>query len=114
MARVIEAAKLSTPSLCARSAQLQTDVASLIERARDLQWWARQLCTRSATPLRIRGGAAVDDAATVLSLITRVDLCQDCIAHKSGIPRSRVDGLLTTIAGTIALSVETRPCSTCF
>jgi hypothetical protein len=46
-------------------------------------------------------------------MITRVSLCQECISHKSGVPMSRVDGILTTLAGTIVLSVGTRPCTAC-
>jgi len=63
--------------------------------------------------LPIGGGAPVDDAAQVLAMIARVSLCPACIAHKTGIPVSRVEGLLTTVAETIALNVAPRPCAAC-
>ncbi len=113
--RVSGTAALLTPSLLAQTARLHAELAVVIERSRDLCWWARRLRNRSASacPRTIRGGASVDEAAAVLAMITRVSLCQDCICHKSGIPASRVDDILTTLAATIVLSVGTRPCTAC-
>src|SRR5947207_3373043 len=100
--RASDAAALLTPSLLAQTVSLHAELASVIERSRDLRWWSQQLRTRSA--LRpIRGGACVDDAALVLSMITRVSLCQPCIALKSGIPEPRVDDILRTLVGMIVL-----------
>src|SRR5206468_285294 len=48
-----------------------------------------------------------------LSMITRVSLCQGCIARKSGIPEPRVDDILRTLVGMIVLSVGTRLCTAC-
>jgi len=60
----------------------------------------------------IRGGSS-DDAAVVVTTITGVSLCLECVAKKSGVSLPRVDAILTVIAGTIALVVETRRCSAC-
>ena len=113
--RVSGTAALLVPSLLAQTARLHAELTDVIERSRDLCWWARQLGTRSASAClqTIRGGASVDEAAAVLAMITRVSLCQECISHKSGIPTSRLDGILTTLAGTIVLSVSTRRCTAC-
>src|SRR5258708_4530821 len=91
-------APVLTPSLLAQTARLHAELAGVIERSRDLCWWARQLRAASISACRqpIRGGASADDAAVVSATITRVSLCQECISHKSGIPTSRVDAILTT------------------
>jgi hypothetical protein len=109
------AAALPTAALVARTTALRAEVREVIERSRDLCWGARQLRAPEIPPSpgTIRGGAADDDAAVVLAMITRVWICQPCISSKSGIPTSRIDGLLTTIAGTIALSADIRRCTAC-
>jgi len=48
-----------------------------------------------------------------VAMITGVRLCPECIAHRGGMPVPRVETILTTVAGTIALSMETRPCFSC-
>jgi len=113
--RVSGPAALLTPSLLAENRRLRAELVAVIERSRDLRWWAGQVragAVRSYRPA-ICGGAPDDDAAQVLAIITKVTLCQECVAHKSGLPTSRVDAILTTIAGAIALSVRTAPCVSC-
>jgi len=56
---------------------------------------------------------AGDDAALLLTIITGVALCQECISRRSGIPIPRLDALLTSVATTIALGEVVRPCATC-
>jgi hypothetical protein len=113
--RVFGPAALLVPSLLAQAARLHADLETVIERSRDLCWWARQLRAGSASPARraIRGGASVGDAALLMTLITGVPLCQACISHRSGIPASRVDDLLKNVRASIALCVTTRPCAAC-
>jgi hypothetical protein len=104
-----------TPALFAKTVRLHVEMTAVIERSRDLCWWAHQLRARpvSAGPRPIRGGASADDAATIVTMISGVSLCADCISRKSGIPLSQVDAILTTVAGTVALAVGTRSCDAC-
>jgi len=105
------------PSLLAKNALLRAEVADVIERSHDLCWWAQQLVAGAVSPLppgTLCGGAPDDDdAAAVLAIITRVALCEECIAGKSGVPAARVGALLTIIREAFVLSVETRPCTMC-
>ena len=56
---------------------------------------------------------ADDDAALLLTIITGVALCLDCISRRSGMTIARIDALLTRVAETIALAAVTRPCAIC-
>jgi hypothetical protein len=59
----------------------------------------------------IAGGSS--DEAAVVTVITGASLCLECIAKKSGVPPPRVDAVLTMIAGTVALVMETHRCGAC-
>src|SRR3977135_1150364 len=97
--RVFGPDELGTPSLTARTARLHAELAAVIERSCDLCWWAQEVRAGSNPYGRaIRGGASVDDAALLVTMITGVSLCPACISHKSGIPVPRVDGLLKNVA----------------
>jgi len=113
--RVFGPAALLTPSLLVQTVKLHVELVDVIERSRDLCWWARQLHAGSTSPHRgaLRGGAAGDDGALLMTIISGVALCQDCISRKSGIPIDRLDAVLTSVASTIVLAVVTRPCAAC-
>jgi len=115
VSRIPPSPALIAPSLLTQNARLQADLTDIIERSRDLCWWGRRVVGGAVSPYRhrLRGGAPDDDAASVLGIITRVALCQECISRKSGVPVSRVDALVTTLSGTFVLSVETRRCTSC-
>ncbi len=102
-----------TSTLLAETVIRQADLAAAIERSRDLCWWGRQLCARTDPHRRSIRGGSIDDAGLVVTMITGVSFCPDCIAKRIGVPVSRVDALLMTITGNIALVVETRRCDAC-
>lgn len=104
-----------TPSLLAQTTRLRAELAAVIERSRDLRWWAQNLRSCSASTCRhiICGGAPNDDAALVVSIITGLPLCHDCIARRTGIPLARVDSILTSTARAIVLLTKTQPCAAC-
>jgi hypothetical protein len=55
----------------------------------------------------------MDDAGLVIAMISGVSLCLECISKRSGVPAPRVDVMLTTVARTISLVVETGRCDAC-
>jgi hypothetical protein len=59
----------------------------------------------------ISGGS--DDAGLVAAAITDASLCVECIARRSGVPVTRVDAVLTTIAMTLAVAMITTRCAAC-
>jgi len=104
---------LSTPTLIAESTIRHAALAAVIERSRDLCWWGHQLCAGLDPRRRAIRGASTDDAGLLVTMITGVSCCLQCISKRSGMPEGRVDALLTTIGGNIALVVETRRCDAC-
>jgi len=106
-------ATLPTPALLAEAAIRHADLAAVIERSRDLCWWGHQLCVGVDPRRRTIRGASTDDAVLLVTMITGMSSCLECISKRSGVPVSRVDALLTTISGNIALVVEARRCEAC-
>ena len=116
MAREVSGtAALLTSSLLAQTARLHAELAAVIERSRDLCWWAGEVRAGAGPSGRraLGGGGPDDDAGVLVTMITEISLCRECISHRSGIPMPRVTAILSNIAGSIALSVATRPCAAC-
>ena len=105
--------QLPIPTLLAEAAIRHANLAAAIERSRDLCWWGHQLCVGVDVRRRTIRGASTDDAGLLVTMITGVSVCLECIAKRSGVPGGRVDALLTTISGNIALVVDTRHCEAC-
>jgi hypothetical protein len=104
---------LPTPTLVAEATIRHAELAAVIERSRDLCWWGHQLCAGLDPRRRTIRGASTDDAALLVTMITGVSVCLECISKRSGMPVGRVDALLTTISGNIALVVDTGGCEAC-
>ncbi len=103
----------AVPTLLAEAAIRHANLAAVIERSRDLCWWAQQLCLGVDPHRRTIRGAATEEAGLLVTMITGVSVCLECISKRSGIPVPRVDALLTTIIGNITLVVKTRRCDAC-
>ena len=71
------------------------------------------MCVPDNRQRRTIRGASTDDAGLVVTMITGASFCPECISKRIGVPVSRVDALLTTISGNIALVVEIRRCDAC-
>src|SRR2546428_10164173 len=101
---------LLTPLLIGKSVALCADLAAVIEQSRAVLWRSRELRLLAYPRIRpIRGGSS-DDAGLLSTLIIGVSLCSECLVKKSGISVSDVEAILKTIAGAVALLVETRRC----
>jgi hypothetical protein len=99
-----------TTELIARAHAVQIEIVvawatscTLLEHARE-----RQLSER--TRRLIRGGS---DVAVVAEAITDARLCVHCIARKTGVPAEEVNGLVTTLAGTIRIWIGPHRCDAC-
>jgi hypothetical protein len=99
--------------LIADSARLHCELAAAIEASRELVRRSWEVCLSTYPRIRPISGGSSDDAAIVVTMITDVSLCLECIAKKSGLPLTRIGALLTTIAANIALVVETGRCDAC-
>jgi hypothetical protein len=113
MGRIPVGTALLTPLLIGKSMALRADLAAVIEQSREVLWRSRELQLLAYPRIRpIRGGSS-EDAGLLSTLIIGVSLCSECLAKKSGISVSDVEATLKTIAGAVALRVETRRCDAC-
>jgi hypothetical protein len=56
---------------------------------------------------------SASDAPLILTVITGMLLCVECIAKKTGIPVTEVDAALRTVARTLRLTMGPRRCDGC-
>ena len=116
--RVSRDAALLTPSLLAETALRHAELTAVIERSRDLVWWARRRRSSAAFKLQpIRGGVGavgVADAADLItSAITGASLCAACITKKTGVPLTQVERVVARIASALRVATAGALCDAC-
>ena len=130
--RVSGPAVLLTPSLLIQTASLHADVVDVIERSRDVCWWARQVCAGAVRSRRrmLRGGApdgladtahplpavhepGASDLRLVMVALWREGLCMTCLAARTGVPTARIDEMFAALGRLTQLSRSVATCEGC-
>ncbi len=63
--------------------------------------------------LRPIHGSPDGDAGIIVTTITGVSLCVDCVARRTGVSAPHVDAVLATIADTVKMSMGLGRCDGC-